>query len=197
MDDPTEHVDLALGADPTHSKLRAELRARLDELNTKIFKPNRGEDSVSACEMALSNGGFYGPFVEHADSKAWYTTEFMVESTEYLPWHGRYFLKLLHFMASSTDRVVTSARWMLPKVAHFITFKFDKCNPPPSATGITAGAPNLDMVLIPTMVVIGFWQEVWYAPACACMCLRSVPDILHSLAIAGRRNELSEPSTNL
>ena len=25
-DDPTEHVDLALGADATHSKLRAELR---------------------------------------------------------------------------------------------------------------------------------------------------------------------------
>ena len=40
---------------------------------------------------------------------------------------SRYFLKFLYAMSDSTDRVVTSARWMLPKIARFITFKVSTC----------------------------------------------------------------------
>ena len=77
-DDPTEHRNLAAGTstvgtgvgasgngvDPAHAAVMVELHAALKQLNTAIFTPHRGEDSVAACEAALNNGGFYGPFVD-------------------------------------------------------------------------------------------------------------------------------------
>ena len=33
----------------------------LDALNARRFAPDRGDDSVAACEVALARGGFYGP----------------------------------------------------------------------------------------------------------------------------------------
>lgn len=57
--DPTEHDDLAQSADPAVVAVLAELRADLARLNKGIFRPDRGEDSIASCRVALENGGYY------------------------------------------------------------------------------------------------------------------------------------------
>ena len=59
--DPYETTDLAT-ARPDDL---ARLKARLAVLNKSIFTPDRGNQSITACEVAMSKyGGFYGPFTE-------------------------------------------------------------------------------------------------------------------------------------
>lgn len=58
--DPTEHVNLA----SSQPELLANLTQRLAELNQGNQFPNRGKPTLRACERAVLNGGYYGPF-EH------------------------------------------------------------------------------------------------------------------------------------
>jgi len=58
--DPTEHHDLAASM-PAVTK---RMRARLDELNQRLYSPDRGKGDPAACQVAEERfGGFYGPFV--------------------------------------------------------------------------------------------------------------------------------------
>jgi hypothetical protein len=57
--DPSEHVNIA----STHQALLASMQSRLQALNKDHFAPVRGSGDVAACEQAVRNGGFYGPFV--------------------------------------------------------------------------------------------------------------------------------------
>mmetsp|Transcript_32284 Transcript_32284/g.89174 ORF Transcript_32284/g.89174 Transcript_32284/m.89174 type:complete len:715 (+) Transcript_32284:50-2194(+) len=66
--DPTEHIDLA--SDPLYKTTLVELRLELERLNRGNFNPDRGSGMLSACELAMLNGGYYGPFV---DVKDWYS----------------------------------------------------------------------------------------------------------------------------
>ena len=58
-EDPTEHANLA---DSQPGRLAA-MQKQLDNLNQNNFNPNRGRGDKRACERAVVNGGFYGPFV--------------------------------------------------------------------------------------------------------------------------------------
>ncbi|CAE8657425.1 unnamed protein product [Polarella glacialis] len=66
--DPTEHDDLA--RKPESADTLLSMQAQLETFNKKNFSPKRGEPQVQACETAMDNGGFYGPFVE---IKGWYS----------------------------------------------------------------------------------------------------------------------------
>ena len=57
------HADVTYLTHAPQGKL-AELRARMDALNAGLFRPARGEMQVAACDAALRNGGYYGPFVD-------------------------------------------------------------------------------------------------------------------------------------
>ena len=57
--DPTEHDDVAA----QHPDIVASLYARLLELQTTAFTPDRGTDDGAACTAAMAYGGFWGPFV--------------------------------------------------------------------------------------------------------------------------------------
>jgi hypothetical protein len=61
-DDPTEHKNLV-----GHEDTRQELLAFLVHLNESVFFPERGDGKFEACERAMQNGGFYGPFVDADD----------------------------------------------------------------------------------------------------------------------------------
>lgn len=58
--DPTEHHDLANDAE--HAGTLAKLQAELQNLNRKLFSPDRGEPQLSSCLSFVDKGGFYGPF---------------------------------------------------------------------------------------------------------------------------------------
>ena len=156
-DDPSERVDLAR-KDAAHAALAAELRAALDALNEGRFDPDRGGDSVRACEAALAHGGTYGPFV---DAEGWYTAP--ATAPEDQPWHARLYLRALRALESQKKRVAEVYQSLLPKVGPFIARKFDACDPPPTATGIVDGAFNLDQVVIPLIIAFAFWKEVLVA----------------------------------
>ena len=58
--DPTEHTNLAA----QHPDVLQRLRARLKQLNTANYKPDRGEGDAAACVIAEGRyQGFYGPWV--------------------------------------------------------------------------------------------------------------------------------------
>jgi arylsulfatase B len=60
FDDPTEHNDIA--AD--HADIVAEMYARILELQTTAFGPERGSDDGAACQAAMETWkGFWGPFI--------------------------------------------------------------------------------------------------------------------------------------
>lgn len=67
--DPTEHHDLA--GDPAYVDVVSHLVEKLAEMNRTIYDPDRGNMSIDACEVAIRNGGFLGPFVDVPDD--WYT----------------------------------------------------------------------------------------------------------------------------
>jgi len=60
FDDPEENEDVAA----SHTQLREDMLARLDELNKGLFKPDRGTTDPAACEQIKANGGFLGPWVD-------------------------------------------------------------------------------------------------------------------------------------
>jgi len=66
--DPTEHADLA--RDPKYAAVLGKLQQELQSLNRGVFRPVRGEPTVTACEASIDNGGYYGPFVA---SEGWYS----------------------------------------------------------------------------------------------------------------------------
>lgn len=59
FNDPTEHVNLVedMPAKAT------EMRALLAQLNKGYFNPDRGQPDVRACDRAMQNGNFWGPFL--------------------------------------------------------------------------------------------------------------------------------------
>lgn len=64
--DPTEHNNLA----STLPEVVAAMNRTLQLLNKDNFLPDRGSGALRACEVAMLNGGYYGPFV---DALEWYS----------------------------------------------------------------------------------------------------------------------------
>ena len=58
--DPTEHHDLAA----SQPEILTKLRSRLQELNKQNYDPDRGRGDPRACQQAVANGGFYGPWLD-------------------------------------------------------------------------------------------------------------------------------------
>ena len=59
MTDPNEHDDVV----DQHPDIVADMYARIQELQTTAFTPNRGKDDGSACRAAMGKWGqFWGPF---------------------------------------------------------------------------------------------------------------------------------------
>lgn len=61
-EDPFENNDLSKQS--RFKKLRDDMKARLQELNKGIYRPNRGKNDPAACAQVQANGGFYGPWVD-------------------------------------------------------------------------------------------------------------------------------------
>ena len=59
--DPEERTNLV--HDPQHSERVAALRALLAQLNVGLFDPARGKADPLACDRAVQNGNFWGPWV--------------------------------------------------------------------------------------------------------------------------------------
>lgn len=62
QEDPFENQDLAKHS--KFQKIRDDMKARLQELNKGIYRPNRGTTDPAACAQVEVNGGFYGPWVD-------------------------------------------------------------------------------------------------------------------------------------
>lgn len=60
FEDPEEKEDVAA----RHPQLREDMLARLSELNTGLFKPDRGTPDPGACEQIIANDGFLGPWTD-------------------------------------------------------------------------------------------------------------------------------------
>lgn len=73
--DPNEHTDLS--SDPYFADTLQELRDDLRDANAELFLPDRGSEAYEACDMTVSNGGFYGPFVA---AQTYYTGPFPTPS---------------------------------------------------------------------------------------------------------------------
>ena len=59
--DETEHNDVA----SSFPDIVTSMRARISELNSTMYRPDRGTSSKLACDAALGKwGGFWGPFLE-------------------------------------------------------------------------------------------------------------------------------------
>lgn len=71
-EDPTEHEDLA--SNPAYAELLKSMQDTLHELNKDLFKPDRGTDRLESCQVAMSQGRVFGPFVDadeyYSDSPA-------------------------------------------------------------------------------------------------------------------------------
>jgi len=71
-EDPTEHEDLA--SNPAYATILKSMQETLEELNKHLFKPDRGTDRLESCQVALSQGRVFGPFVDaneyYSDSPA-------------------------------------------------------------------------------------------------------------------------------
>ena len=67
--DSTEHTNLA--GDPKYANVLAELRSALNASNATLFNPDRGSTTLAACDTAIDQGHFYGPFVGLPDG--WYS----------------------------------------------------------------------------------------------------------------------------
>lgn len=65
-EDPNEHTNIAEVA----SDIFAEMKDSLTELNKDLFMPERGDAQIIACQTALKQGSFMGPFV---DIDGWYS----------------------------------------------------------------------------------------------------------------------------
>lgn len=61
LTDSGEHHDMSQM--PTFRPLLEHLSKRLSDLNDDIFMPDRGTEDTQACQQAVDNGGFWGPFV--------------------------------------------------------------------------------------------------------------------------------------
>jgi len=66
--DPTEHMDLA--KDPKYADMLSKLQGTLRSLNKDLFTPGRGVPLVGACDAAMANGGYYGPYLS---AENWHT----------------------------------------------------------------------------------------------------------------------------
>jgi arylsulfatase I/J len=65
-EDPNEHTNIAGVATDVFEQMKVSLA----ELNEDLFLPDRGDASVEACQTALDQGSFMGPFV---DTDGWYS----------------------------------------------------------------------------------------------------------------------------
>ena len=167
QDDPTEHVDLAIeqAGDPTVVALRTELREKLAELNLRLFTPERGEDSVEACQVALANGGFYGPWTD----LNWYSTPPKRGMANH-PWHDRLYMAIVRLLSEEKARVQDTSRYLIPKLATTLARKWDTCSPSLETPGIVANGFKVDKVLIPVLLALSFWKHcigvalgLWFA----------------------------------
>ena len=70
-EDPNETNNLS--GNGKNVDLMVELMGLLEEHRTTLFTPNRGVEDVKACENSITNGGFYGPWI---DTEEYYTGPF-------------------------------------------------------------------------------------------------------------------------
>lgn len=119
--DPEERHDLA--DDPAHADILRELQNELKQLNKQVFQPGRGAQVFEACEAAIDNGGFYGPFV---DTAGWYSP--VVKSPgQQLKDEA---LKDMLWAASSQifqQTTISAARAIFPSIRVPWTRRLDKC----------------------------------------------------------------------
>jgi len=120
--DPTEHQNLA-GKKEYAEKL-ASLQTELQLLNKKIFRPLRGNPSVDACEVAIDNGGFYGPFV---DVKDWYSERPKPSIKRHF--HDFALRQVLNFVnrPAVEERVHRSAKVLTPFLSKLTDQNLDVC----------------------------------------------------------------------
>lgn len=65
--DPNEHDDVS----STHLNLASELLNELSDMNRTLFEPDRGDMVLEACDVAISQNRFVGPFLSVPND--WYT----------------------------------------------------------------------------------------------------------------------------
>ena len=65
--DPNEHDDVS----STHLNLASELLNELSDMNRTLFEPDRGDMVLEACDVAISQNRFVGPFLNVPND--WYT----------------------------------------------------------------------------------------------------------------------------
>ena len=64
--DPSEHINEVGNKEYRH--IHMELMNALAMANMSIFDPNRGQPTSEACDVAIDQGGFYGPFSDLPDN---------------------------------------------------------------------------------------------------------------------------------
>ena len=126
--DPNEHVDLAA----ERPSVMQDLRTQLTRLNKGLFNPGRGETNVTACDVGVEEGGFYGPFVG--------IDGFYVGRAPYKPGPAQRakdaaFKALVRRLntPSMTAKVVGAVRHALPLVRTKLYGHIDQCLAPPAA----------------------------------------------------------------
>jgi arylsulfatase B len=203
-DDPTEQVDLAQSDSLEHQLLAAELRERLARLNERLFEPDRGAEQLLACDTAILNGGFYGPFVETA---GWYTEPLAAAAAASgfgggeaaLPTGAALHSAALHFFASWRREIVHGAKVVLPLVVGPLSATFDSCEALRRPLPFGPGGDKLDQVMIPLMIIVAFALWSWpialvvgllcAANIVACCC----PSCLPEPGSRGRRGRRGAP----
>ena len=60
--DPSEYVNLA--TDPAYKDELNTMKKLVASLDATIFQPNRGHADPKACDKAVKNGNFWGPWIE-------------------------------------------------------------------------------------------------------------------------------------
>jgi hypothetical protein len=119
--DPEERHDLV--NDHAHADVLMELQSELSRLNNHLFQPRRGSQVFEACEAAIDNGGFYGPFV---NATGWYTH--VAESPGQLSKNQA--LKNMLWAASSRviqQTTISAAKKVLPFIRRPWAQRLDKC----------------------------------------------------------------------
>ena len=114
----------------------------------------RGGDSIEACQVALANGGFYGPWTD----LNWYSTP----PTRGMANHSlldHLYVAILRLLSEEKVRVQRTFQYWLPKIATTLARKWDTCSPGPETPGILANGFKLDKVLIPVFLALSFWKH--------------------------------------
>ena len=114
----------------------------------------RGGDSIEACQVALANGGFYGPWTD----LNWYSTP-PTRGMANHPGLDHLYVAILRLLSEEKVRVQRTFQYWLPKIATTLARKWDTCSPGPETPGILANGFKLDKVLIPVFLALSFWKH--------------------------------------